>query len=247
MPARRRRGARAPLELAARSTRSTASGASIEMTDAGRGAGRARGPARPDTACRSSLYRDAWHEGVIGLVARRVSRSAIRPVVALARSVGRRIACCAARDARSPACTCATCSTWSSKRHPGLILRFGGHAMAAGLTLQRAAARRASPLRSRPRSGLRRSEAAFDQPLIPTVALAPTRSTFAGRANSSARSGARAFRAAVVQRRRAGPLASDGRRTAPAGRAARAGASRCPGSRSDAPDRCPRSRGSLIA
>jgi single-stranded-DNA-specific exonuclease len=41
-----------------------------------------------------------------------------------------------ARAVRSPACTCATPSTCVAKRAPGLLLRFGGHAMAAGVTMR---------------------------------------------------------------------------------------------------------------
>jgi single-stranded-DNA-specific exonuclease len=80
------------------------------------------------------VFRDAWHEGVIGLVASRLKDRHHRPVVAFARSAadasllrgsGRSIAGVHLRDLLDLV----------SKRHPGLILRFGGHAMAAGLTL----------------------------------------------------------------------------------------------------------------
>ena len=80
------------------------------------------------------VFRDAWHEGVIGLVASRLKDRHHRPVIAFARSAadatllrgsGRSIAGVHLRDLLDLV----------SKRHPGLILRFGGHAMAAGLTL----------------------------------------------------------------------------------------------------------------
>ncbi len=81
------------------------------------------------------VFRDAWHEGVVGLVASRLKDRHHRPVVAFARSAadasllrgsGRSIAGVHLRDLLDLV----------SKRHPGLILRFGGHAMAAGLTLR---------------------------------------------------------------------------------------------------------------
>ncbi len=83
------------------------------------------------------VFRDAWHEGVIGLVASRLKDRHHRPVVAFARSAsdesllrgsGRSIAGVHLRDLLDLV----------SKRHPGMILRFGGHAMAAGLTLKAA-------------------------------------------------------------------------------------------------------------
>lgn len=87
-------------------------------------------------ACGKSLVlcRDGWHEGVIGLVASRIKDRLHRPVVALAPSSGepgllrgsaRSIAGVHLRDALD----------WVDKRAPGLLLRFGGHAMAAGLSL----------------------------------------------------------------------------------------------------------------
>ena len=81
------------------------------------------------------VFRDAWHEGVVGLVASRLKERHHRPVVAFAKSAAdasllrgsaRSIAGVHIRDLLDLV----------SKRHPGLILRFGGHAMAAGLTLQ---------------------------------------------------------------------------------------------------------------
>ncbi|MCL4185911.1 MAG: single-stranded-DNA-specific exonuclease RecJ, partial [Burkholderiaceae bacterium] len=83
------------------------------------------------------LHRDGWHEGVIGLVASRVREQTNRPTVALAaaagdpavlRGSGRSIAGVHLRDVLDLV----------DKRAPGLLLRFGGHAMAAGLTLHAA-------------------------------------------------------------------------------------------------------------
>ncbi len=81
------------------------------------------------------LHRAGWHEGVIGLVASRVKDRVNRPTVALAASAadpallrgsGRSIAGVHLRDVFDLV----------DKRAPGLLLRFGGHAMAAGLTLR---------------------------------------------------------------------------------------------------------------
>ncbi len=80
------------------------------------------------------IARDHWHEGVVGLVASRLKDRHHRPAFAFApsaaepgtlRGSGRSIAGIHLRDVLDLV----------SKRHPGLILRFGGHAMAAGLTL----------------------------------------------------------------------------------------------------------------
>ena len=80
-----------------------------------------------------SLYDPAWHQGVIGILASRVKDKLHRPVIAFARGSagelkgsGRSIAGLHLRDALDLV----------SKRAPGLLLRFGGHATAAGLTLR---------------------------------------------------------------------------------------------------------------
>jgi single-stranded-DNA-specific exonuclease len=80
-----------------------------------------------------SLYDAEWHQGVIGIVASRIKDKFHRPAVAFARGVageikgsGRSIRGLHLRDALDLV----------SKRAPGLILKFGGHAAAAGLTLR---------------------------------------------------------------------------------------------------------------
>ncbi len=80
-----------------------------------------------------SLYDPAWHQGVVGILASRVKDKLHRPVIAFARGSaselkgsGRSIAGLHLRDALDLV----------SKRAPGLLLRFGGHAAAAGLTLR---------------------------------------------------------------------------------------------------------------
>jgi len=83
----------------------------------------------PSVVC---LRREDWHEGIVGLVASRIKDRCHRPVFAFARSgsgslkgSGRSIAGFHLRDALAEIDAAA----------PGLIERFGGHAMAAGLTL----------------------------------------------------------------------------------------------------------------
>lgn len=80
-----------------------------------------------------SLLDDSFSEGVVGLVASRIKEKVHRPTVAFARMAdgelkgsGRSIPGIHLRDMLDLV----------SKTEPGLILRFGGHAMAAGLTIQ---------------------------------------------------------------------------------------------------------------
>ena len=79
-----------------------------------------------------SLYEPAWHQGVIGILASRLREKFHRPTFAFAaagngelKGSGRSISALHLRDALD----------LISKRHPELIVRFGGHAAAAGLTL----------------------------------------------------------------------------------------------------------------
>jgi single-stranded-DNA-specific exonuclease len=80
-----------------------------------------------------SLYDAQWHQGVIGILASRLRERFHRPTFAFAaagngelKGSGRSIPALHLRDALDLV----------SKRHPELILRFGGHAAAAGLTLR---------------------------------------------------------------------------------------------------------------
>ena len=81
-----------------------------------------------------SLYDESWHQGVIGILAARLRERFHRPAIAFApadggeaKGSGRSIHGLHLRDALDLV----------TKRHPGLILRFGGHAAAAGLTIRR--------------------------------------------------------------------------------------------------------------
>lgn len=87
------------------------------------------GSALPPGLC---LYAHDWHQGVTGIVAARIRDRYHRPVIAFApaddgklRGSARSIDNVHLRDLLAAV----------DRHHPGLIDRFGGHAMAAGLTL----------------------------------------------------------------------------------------------------------------
>ena len=84
------------------------------------------------------LWNPEWHQGVVGIVASRLKERFNRPAIVFApaegatgkelRGSGRSLTGFHLRDALDLV----------SKREPGLILKFGGHAMAAGLTIRKA-------------------------------------------------------------------------------------------------------------
>jgi single-stranded-DNA-specific exonuclease len=81
------------------------------------------------------LFDAQWHQGVVGLVASRVKDRLRRPVIAFAAAGEEELR----GSARSvPGIHIRDVLAQIDARHPGLIGRFGGHAMAAGLTLERA-------------------------------------------------------------------------------------------------------------
>ncbi|MGW8392156.1 single-stranded-DNA-specific exonuclease RecJ [Pseudoduganella sp. HUAS MS19] len=87
-------------------------------------------PADRTTIC---VYDDSWHQGVIGIVASRLKERFYRPTITFApagdgmiKGSGRSIPGFHLRDALDLV----------SKRAPGVIDKFGGHAMAAGLSLR---------------------------------------------------------------------------------------------------------------
>ncbi len=89
-----------------------------------------RGDDLPPGLC---LYGKGWHQGVSGIVAARIRERYHRPVIAFAdagdgflRGSARSVDGLNIRDAIDLV----------DRRRPGLIERFGGHAMAAGLTLK---------------------------------------------------------------------------------------------------------------
>ena len=80
------------------------------------------------------LFNPSWHQGVIGLVASRIKEAVHRPVIAFApdegedlKGSGRSIDGLHLRDVLENL----------DKKAPGLMLRYGGHAMAAGLTIKK--------------------------------------------------------------------------------------------------------------
>ncbi len=82
-----------------------------------------------------SIFQPDWHQGVIGILASRIKERHHRPVIAFAdagdglmKGSGRSIPGLHLRDALD----------LLSKHQPDLILKFGGHAMAAGLTIKAA-------------------------------------------------------------------------------------------------------------
>ncbi len=82
------------------------------------------------------LFDDSWHQGVVGLVASRVKERLRRPVIAFALATDATLR----GSARSiPGVHIRDVLEAIAAREPELISRFGGHAMAAGLTLERAA------------------------------------------------------------------------------------------------------------
>ena len=83
------------------------------------------------------LFDDSWHEGIVGLVASRVKDAVHRPVFAFApESGGGGLLKGSARSVRG--LHIRDVLALADARHPGLIRAFGGHAMAAGLTLEAA-------------------------------------------------------------------------------------------------------------
>lgn len=83
-----------------------------------------------------ALFEPGWHQGVVGILAGRIREKTHRPVIAFAqdglgglKGSGRSIPALHMRDALD----------LITKRHPALIEKFGGHAMAAGLTIREAA------------------------------------------------------------------------------------------------------------
>ncbi|MDH3280033.1 MAG: DHHA1 domain-containing protein, partial [Gammaproteobacteria bacterium] len=80
------------------------------------------------------LFQEEWHQGLVGLIAARMRERTNRPVVAFApvddeelKASARSVPGLHIRDLLDSIAT----------RHPDLLLKFGGHAMAAGLSLKR--------------------------------------------------------------------------------------------------------------
>ncbi|MEP5763085.1 MAG: single-stranded-DNA-specific exonuclease RecJ [Halieaceae bacterium] len=87
-------------------------------------------PTTPNSIC---LYEPGWHQGVVGILASRIKDRLHRPAIAFADGDGggikgsaRSIPGLHIRDVLDRVATC----------NPGLVSKFGGHAMAAGLSLR---------------------------------------------------------------------------------------------------------------
>ena len=79
------------------------------------------------------LFNEEWHQGVIGILASKIKDRFHRPVIAFARDSGGIIK----GSARSvEGVHIRDLLDTIASRHPGVIDKFGGHAMAAGLTLR---------------------------------------------------------------------------------------------------------------
>ena len=88
-------------------------------------------PALPVGVC---LFQEQWHQGVIGILASRIKDRLHRPVIAFAQTgenelkgSARSVSGVHIRDVLDAV----------AAHHPDLVSKFGGHAMAAGLTLPR--------------------------------------------------------------------------------------------------------------
>ncbi len=85
-----------------------------------------------ESACAITLFEKTWHQGVVGLVASRIKDKVHRPVMVFAavgdgtlKGSGRSITGLNLRDILARV----------DSLNPGLIIKFGGHAMAAGMSM----------------------------------------------------------------------------------------------------------------
>ena len=108
------------------------------------------------------LFDESWHQGVVGLVAGRIKDRLNRPVIAFARTEegslrgsARSVSGINIRDVLDGI----------AARHPGLIEKFGGHAMAAGMTLREASFEEFRAAFAARNSGAHRRRCALGHPL----------------------------------------------------------------------------------
>jgi len=81
-----------------------------------------------------TIYDERWHSGIVGILASRIKEQYSRPVIAFAsdgadnlKGSGRSMSGLHLRDALDSV----------TKQYPSIIEKFGGHAMAAGLTIKK--------------------------------------------------------------------------------------------------------------
>ena len=97
-----------------------------------------------------SLFQETWHQGVVGILASRVKDKLHRPVIAFAEADNQEAEPQIKGSARSiQGLHMRDTLDDIAREHPDLILKFGGHAMAAGLSLRK--------------SDFQRFQVAFDQ------------------------------------------------------------------------------------
>jgi single-stranded-DNA-specific exonuclease len=81
-----------------------------------------------------ALFDPDWHQGVIGILAARIREQTHRPTIAFAPDDGQHLK----GSARSiPGLHIRDALATLDARHPGLLKKYGGHAMAAGMTIAR--------------------------------------------------------------------------------------------------------------
>ena len=87
---------------------------------------------KPDAHSAISIYKDDWHQGVVGILASRIKDKYHRPTIAFANATdteikgsGRSVSGLHLRDVLAEI----------EAMHPGLMTKFGGHAMAAGVSI----------------------------------------------------------------------------------------------------------------
>ncbi|MBJ7552306.1 single-stranded-DNA-specific exonuclease RecJ [Marinomonas ostreistagni] len=79
------------------------------------------------------FYQEDWHQGVIGILASRMKEKCHRPVIAFAKADEETLK----GSARSiPGVHIRDALDLLAKRHPALLSKFGGHAMAAGMSIK---------------------------------------------------------------------------------------------------------------
>jgi single-stranded-DNA-specific exonuclease len=80
-----------------------------------------------------TMYDKNWHQGVVGIVASRLKEKYFRPTIIFAQDAG---GCLKGSGRSIPSFHLRDALDLVSKKNPNLILTFGGHAMAAGLTIK---------------------------------------------------------------------------------------------------------------
>lgn len=82
-----------------------------------------------------AVFHEEFHEGVIGIVAGRIKERCHRPTIVFANGQEEGLIKGSARSI--PGFNIRNGLDWVHKKNPGLIAKFGGHAMAAGLTIRK--------------------------------------------------------------------------------------------------------------